>query len=333
MGYLDNTGLAYFWGKLQAILANKANTASPALTGTPTAPTATAGTNNTQLATTAFVMEAIASAVEVINTETGKFIQITDAKANSQVKILNLYDSSGNLLTGKSVAVSNKNLFRLDLISSSLTNKGVTFTKNSDGSVTASGTSTGTYASTTCTIDKNAFVAGKIYNLNCGKTTGNLYVQLALTYTDGTTDYFVSRLGMTNFMVPKEVASAVGSVQLTDSGVTINQTVYPQLLYNSQASSSFVLNDYDEITYTGSNLPTLPDTVTNIWSNDDDVATIEVTYVRDTISDLQVANEKISNLESYIADLDSETILVASDSGSGSSSAEEQLAEILEDSY
>lgn len=35
---------------------NKANTASPAFTGTPTAPTATAGTNTTQIATTAFVL-------------------------------------------------------------------------------------------------------------------------------------------------------------------------------------------------------------------------------------------------------------------------------------
>ena len=36
-------------------LALKAPIASPALTGTPTAPTATAGTNTTQIATTAFV--------------------------------------------------------------------------------------------------------------------------------------------------------------------------------------------------------------------------------------------------------------------------------------
>ena len=40
-------------------LAFKANLASPVLTGTPTAPTATAGTNTTQLATTAFVAAAI----------------------------------------------------------------------------------------------------------------------------------------------------------------------------------------------------------------------------------------------------------------------------------
>lgn len=42
-------------------LAAKAPLASPALTGTPTAPTATAGTNTTQIATTAFVAAAVAS--------------------------------------------------------------------------------------------------------------------------------------------------------------------------------------------------------------------------------------------------------------------------------
>lgn len=41
-----------------ATIALKANLASPALTGTPTAPTAAAGTNTTQLATTAFVTTA-----------------------------------------------------------------------------------------------------------------------------------------------------------------------------------------------------------------------------------------------------------------------------------
>ena len=42
-----------------ANLALKANINSPALTGTPTAPTAAQGTNNTQIATTAFVMAAV----------------------------------------------------------------------------------------------------------------------------------------------------------------------------------------------------------------------------------------------------------------------------------
>ncbi len=40
-------------------ISGKANLASPALTGTPTAPTAAEGTNTTQIATTAFVQTAI----------------------------------------------------------------------------------------------------------------------------------------------------------------------------------------------------------------------------------------------------------------------------------
>ena len=50
----DNTNL-------NAALNLKANLASPAFTGTPTAPTATTGTNNTQVATTAFVQDAISN--------------------------------------------------------------------------------------------------------------------------------------------------------------------------------------------------------------------------------------------------------------------------------
>jgi hypothetical protein len=45
-------------------LAAKAPLASPALTGTPTAPTATAGTNNTQVATTAYADAAVAALVD-----------------------------------------------------------------------------------------------------------------------------------------------------------------------------------------------------------------------------------------------------------------------------
>jgi hypothetical protein len=46
---------------VQTQLNAKANLASPALTGTPTAPTAAVGTNTTQLATTAFVNAEIAN--------------------------------------------------------------------------------------------------------------------------------------------------------------------------------------------------------------------------------------------------------------------------------
>ena len=57
---LQTTGLTYLWTKLKAKFATLA---SPAFTGTPTAPTATAGTSDTQIATTAFVADAINTAI------------------------------------------------------------------------------------------------------------------------------------------------------------------------------------------------------------------------------------------------------------------------------
>ena len=50
---------------IQAQIDAKAALASPALTGTPTAPTATAGTDTTQMATTAFVKEAVGTGPQI----------------------------------------------------------------------------------------------------------------------------------------------------------------------------------------------------------------------------------------------------------------------------
>jgi hypothetical protein len=48
---------------LQTAVNSKANSISPALTGTPTAPTAASGTNTTQLATTEFVTVAVTASI------------------------------------------------------------------------------------------------------------------------------------------------------------------------------------------------------------------------------------------------------------------------------
>ena len=56
---------------ISTAIATKADAASPTLTGVPTAPTADAGTNTTQIANTAFVNTALAS----VGT-TGRILQI-----------------------------------------------------------------------------------------------------------------------------------------------------------------------------------------------------------------------------------------------------------------
>lgn len=83
--YLWGTGLIFFrygsnkWrivsadmGHIKYLNDNKANLDSPAFTGTPTAPTASSGTSSTQVATTAFVQNAIsASAKSLTATDQG----------------------------------------------------------------------------------------------------------------------------------------------------------------------------------------------------------------------------------------------------------------------
>lgn len=244
-------------------------------------------------------LKAIFDTIEV-GTASGKFLNVTDAAAGKTVKSLALYNSSGTEVTGKTVAITNKNLFRLDLIPNSSTNLGITFTKNADGSVTGSGTSTGSYASVKCNIDKNAFVQGQVYAMDCGKTSGSLYIQLALTYTDNTTDYLVSSVSQTVFMVAKPVKTAVGSVQVTNSGTTVNQTVWPQIEV-AGAATAFVKNSYTQITYNGNNLPTLPATTSNVWSNDDTVETLVMTYYQDTASAFQTSTESTASVAMVVA--------------------------------
>jgi len=54
------------FNSIASAVSSKADSASPALTGTPTAPTATAGANTTQLATTAFVSTAVTAVLSQV---------------------------------------------------------------------------------------------------------------------------------------------------------------------------------------------------------------------------------------------------------------------------
>lgn len=214
-------------------------------------------------------------------TASGTVIHLNDAVANSSVKDLTLQNANGESISSANLVVANKNLFRLDQIASQTISKGITFNKAEDGSIQASGTSTGTYAAAQCQLDKNIFQVGKTYTISSGKSKGVLYVQLQLTYTDNTTDYLVSSNSPYTFTLEKEVASAIASVQLTASGVTVDNEVILPMIELSDTPSAFVKNIYNAMTYDGSTMPVLPDSVVNIWSNDDLVNNIVMSYAQD----------------------------------------------------
>lgn len=75
-------------------LAAKAALASPTFTGTPKAPTATVGTNDTQIATTAFVTSAIAAAVGGISGI--EFKVVATLPANGEASIIYLLSNGSS---------------------------------------------------------------------------------------------------------------------------------------------------------------------------------------------------------------------------------------------
>ena len=225
----------------------------------------------------------IETATEVLATATGQLIHVVDAVPEA-IKSLTLYDSTSAEVASAEVAVANKNLFRIDLIADQVVSKGVTFDKLDNGSIQCSGTSTGTYAMTSCSLDKHIFVVGETYTVSSGKTAGVTYVQLLINYKDGTTDYIVARNSARTFTITKEVSSCTVSVQLTDSGVTVgNEIVFPQLEVGSEASK-FVLNEYNSVTFDGTTMPVLPAAISNVWANDDNVASLTMQYEADTVA-------------------------------------------------
>jgi hypothetical protein len=70
---------------------SKANLASPTFTGTPSAPTAAAGTNTTQLATTEFVQTAVGDKVDKVS---GKGLSTNDYTTAEKTKLAAFGDAS-----------------------------------------------------------------------------------------------------------------------------------------------------------------------------------------------------------------------------------------------
>jgi hypothetical protein len=93
-----------------ASAANKADLASPALTGTPTAPTASPGTDSTQLATTAFVQQEVpaASTTAAGKVELATFIEATrfnsQSLATTPTSLLGLIAANGGPVRPRSSA-------------------------------------------------------------------------------------------------------------------------------------------------------------------------------------------------------------------------------------
>lgn len=103
---LGDASANYTKSTLDTALNSKANLASPALTGTPTAPTAAAGTNSTQIATTAFVKTAISNLINGAPAAYDTLKEISDALGSNSVAG-SILARIGNLETKVGISGSN----------------------------------------------------------------------------------------------------------------------------------------------------------------------------------------------------------------------------------
>ncbi|NCB01249.1 MAG: hypothetical protein EOM67_03660 [Spirochaetia bacterium] len=136
---------AYTKTESDAVSSLKANLASPTLTGTPTAPTASVGTNTTQLATTAFVKAEIANDT-YSKTELNTFNIFRADKYLATQNIAAMLYTSGNLTKIQYIDATDVNYEVLSYTLGNLTNiahyvssvlKGNTVLTYTDGALTS----------------------------------------------------------------------------------------------------------------------------------------------------------------------------------------------------
>lgn len=145
-------------------LVLKANLASPTFTGTPAAPTATAGTNTTQIATTAFVTNAVSTAVA------GQVVKSVDTTAGTSGINLSL-SSAGKLdvtISSGSIASGNSNFVTGGTVYSTTSTLAPKASPALTGTPTAPTAAAGT---NTTQIATTAFVITAINNASVGAAT------------------------------------------------------------------------------------------------------------------------------------------------------------------
>jgi hypothetical protein len=141
-------------------ISSKADLNSPALTGTPTAPTATTGTNTTQVATTAYVRTEIVSERTTTATITDKTINLASNTLTGTVAEFNTALSDGNFATiAGTETLTNKTLTSPTINSATISSPTIT------GTPVAPTQSAGTNNTTLATT---AFVTTAITNQGLG---------------------------------------------------------------------------------------------------------------------------------------------------------------------
>lgn len=153
------------YNAISSAIASKADVNSPSLTGSPTAPTATSGTNTTQIASTAFVKAAVDTATATLGTMSTQNKTAVDITGGTVVGITDLAVADGGTgassITANSVILGN---------GSSALNGNLVAPGTSGNVLTSNGT---TWQSTAPTTVKGLGLGGEVWNNLTGTRAAN----------------------------------------------------------------------------------------------------------------------------------------------------------------
>lgn len=169
---VKGTELDTEFNSISSAIATKADTASPTFTGTPAAPTATVGTDSSQIATTAFVQDALATVGL-----TGRVVQIVTSKSTSYVETFSdSYYATGHTATITPQATANKILI---LVSAGLAQTNAYANNGANAYMTLYRSGTNLAAGSGGFADSFAMA-----NVNTISSNSNIYTHMALTHLD-----------------------------------------------------------------------------------------------------------------------------------------------------
>lgn len=201
---------------LQTAVNTKADLASPALTGVPTAPTASSGTNTTQLATTAFVTTAQTGALAADNTWTGtqtfkdnKFEVVDDADAT---KKLNLQLSGITTATTRTLTIPDKSGTIATIADLTLADP-----LNSSTNTIVSGSYAATSSATITITATNTYTAGQTVYIQFTNTSGSSLTNGNFTIATATSGSFTITYGSSVTSAGTCIVSRYGIVALATS--------------------------------------------------------------------------------------------------------------------
>ena len=218
----------------------------------------------------------------------GQIIHVDDVAVGVPIKSLNAYDSNfDELAPPYMIAVSNKNLIRLDQLPDSRTVGGVTFTKNNDGAIIVNGTNdTDEPAGISYAADPHIFEVEKFYTLNANKDYGYANLSAVIRYYDNSTSDYYSEYAPATWQqrINKTIDQVTISIFVPPNTTVDNEYIYPQLEIGRNATE-YVPSNYGQMYFVGNNYPEFLDEIGNIWSPNSNVKTITIDY---TASDAEL---------------------------------------------